>query len=234
SASRGQASDASRPEITSSASDASAPEVSSTTSEPPVAPSASTWRMLLASARRSPAISVTDASYAAAARTSLPAGRAWRSTPSGSRTVRTWPLELTDIPGLLGRRAHRVQVAPGGGRHRGGDGALDQRRVGQYGVDAVGHAVRQHGADAEDGAADIGQHHHPGAGVGLDQRAGNSAAVGAQGALGPAAGGHDRDAVSRNLAGHRGQALGDRGRVRDQYNARRAGVIHADDSTMSN
>src|SRR4051812_50134980 len=99
-------------------------------SVPPAAPRASTSRMLFAFARRPLALTYTSAAKAAAARTSKPAGRACRATPSGRRTVRaTMSSELGDTSRLLGRTHGFREGATGRGCDTGRDRALDERSV---------------------------------------------------------------------------------------------------------
>ena len=169
-----------------------------------------------------------------AARTSAPAGRACRSTPSGRRTARAWIRAFghSRHPPPPPRTASRspptdavtaAAIAPS----TSGASASTAR-------DAVGHAVVQHRADAQHRAADVGQDHHAGSGVGLANRVGDPSAVGAERSVGASAGGHDANVATGDLGRHGGESLGDRRRVRDQYNARRSCTIHARHSTMSN
>src|SRR3954469_1685774 len=88
-----------------------------------------------------------------AVRTKSAAGRAWRSTSDGSATVVS---ELRGITSLLGGADDVLEPDAGAGGDRGGDGALDDGRVGQPHV-AVGPAGEQR-ADGEDGGAEVAEH----------------------------------------------------------------------------
>ena len=72
--------------------------------------------------------------------------------------------------------------------------------------------------DAQHRAAEVDQHEHAVAGVGLADGGGDAVAVGAERSLGAAAGGQHTHLVPRDLPGHLGETLGRARRVRHQYN----------------
>src|SRR3954453_11138850 len=140
-----------------------------------------------------------------AVRTKSAAGRAWRSTPAGSATVVS---ELVGILGLLGRADDVVEPDARARGDRRGDGALDDRGVGQADV-PVGPALEQR-ADGEDRRAEVAEHADaPAAAAGALDRVGHAVLVGAQPAVGPATCGLDGDGVAGHLGGELRDAFGE-------------------------
>src|SRR5206468_3080569 len=193
----------------SAASTASSPEAAITSSVPPSAPRARTSRMLFAFARRPLADTNTSALKAAAARTSMPAGRAWSATVAGSWACRsTRSSELGDIPRLLGRAGGLLERAAGGRGDGGGDGALHERGVGD--ADSLAfrrRELRQRGADGQHRAAEVDEDDGPGSGSRGPEELEHAPAVRAEGAVLCASCGYDRYRRPRYLARHVGATL---------------------------
>src|SRR4029077_3133532 len=112
----------------SSAASASSPSALSLSCVPPVAPNASTARMLFASADLPFTPTVTRDWNRIAVLTKFAAGRACSATAPGSAT---WISECAGTACLLGRASDGVQLHPGRRRHRRGDRAFHERRVGK-------------------------------------------------------------------------------------------------------
>src|SRR5690242_14567287 len=91
-----------------------------------------------------------------AVRTKSAAGRACRSTPSGSATVTM--SELVGTFGLLGSTDDVVEPDPGARGDRRGDGALDDGGVRQ--ADVTVRATLEQRADGEDRRAEVAEHAH--------------------------------------------------------------------------
>src|SRR6266568_9423647 len=144
---------------------ASGPAAETVTCWPLVAPRPITPSTLLASAVWLPAVTDTAEANRPAATASAPAGRACRS-PARVMTCS----QLADMTGLLGRGDDRLDVAARGGRDRRGDRALDKRRVGEQ--HALGVAmILEHRPDGEYRAAQVRQHDHAGAALGVAEPA---------------------------------------------------------------
>src|SRR3954447_15575679 len=132
-----------------------------------------------------------------AVRTKSAAGRAWRSTSDGSATVVS---EFCGTTSLLCGTDDVLEPDAGAGRDRGGDGALDDGRVGEPHV-AVGPAGEQR-ADGEDGGAEVAEHADAAtAAARTRDRVAHAVLVGAQAAVGPAARRLDGNGVAGHLRG---------------------------------
>src|SRR3954468_21844861 len=119
-----------------------------------------------------------------AVRTKSAAGRAWRSTPSGSATVVV--SELGNTSGLLCGADDVLEPDARARGDRGGDGALDDGRVGEPHV-AVGTALEQR-ADGEDRGAEVAEHAHAAAGAARARdRVADAVLVGTEAAVGATA-----------------------------------------------
>src|SRR5690349_17451837 len=132
-----------------------------------------TARTLRALTRRSPATSSMAVGWCRAASwASWPAGRACRcldrtTTRTASSTV-CRASEFADIAGLLGGAGDGGEVEPPGGGDGGGDGALDERGVGQPDLLPAGLRVEvgQQRQCAEHRTAQVREEHDAVAGVG--------------------------------------------------------------------
>src|SRR5712691_4189586 len=206
-----------QPASASSAAVASSPSALRRKTVPPVAPSASTARMLLALASFPSALSLSPTVSCdrkrSAVLTKVAAGRAWRATPAGSATFDS---KLACTAGFLCGLRHFFERLPGRRHDRGCHGTLDEWSVYQPDV-AVGLALKQvtHG---EDGAAEVGEHDHALAAVGAGDRLSDRVSVGAELAVRTTAGGLDLDLGARDLGGEISQPACQFQAVRDQYN----------------
>src|SRR5260370_8977460 len=107
---------------------ASSPSALSRSTLPPSAPSASTARMLLASATFPSAPTVTRERNRRAVFTNVAAGRACRATPAGRATVDS---ELAGTAGILGGFRHVLQRLARRRHDRRRYGSLDERSADQ-------------------------------------------------------------------------------------------------------
>src|ERR1700730_5287808 len=203
---------------------ASGPAARTVTCCPLVAPSPMTASTLLASARLAPTVSSTADSKAAAATASDPAGRAWRSPASVTVTVTS---QLSGMTCLLARAQHRLDVPAGGGGDGGRDRALHERgiRDGDRLGEILGFGEQR--ADREHRAAQVGQDHHAGPGIGERERALDLGDAGRNAAVDRAAGGGDGHSSTTDLPGELGGSLGQRGAVRDEDDPYLRFVSHA-------
>src|SRR5260370_5023030 len=139
----------------SNAAGASSPSARSRRTLPPVAPSASTARMLLASATFPSAPTVTRDRNRRAVFTKVAAGRACRATPARSATVDS---ELAGTTGILGGFRHVLQRLARRRHDRRRNGPLDERTVDQAHL-ARGLAFKQ-AANGEYAAPEVGEPDH--------------------------------------------------------------------------
>src|SRR6516225_2129998 len=136
------------------ASSASDPSAATVTRWPLVAPRPMTPSTLLASALVAPTVSETAEANVAAATASAPAGRACRSP------VRVIACsQLAGMARLLGRGENRRDVPARGSGHRGGDHALDERRVGELNRGRQIAGLGEQCPDGEHGTAQVGDDH---------------------------------------------------------------------------
>src|SRR5260370_20874059 len=159
----------------SNAAGASSPSALSRRTLPPVAPSASTARMLLASATFPSAPTVTRDRNRRAVFTKVAAGRACRATPAGSATVDS---ELAGATGILGGFRHVLQRLARRRHDRRRNGALDERSVDQAHM-AV-HPPFEQVTNCEDRAPEVGAHDHALAAVGARDRLSHRVPAGAE------------------------------------------------------
>src|SRR3954447_12270209 len=118
-----------------------------------------------------------------AVRTKSAAGRAWRSTSDGSATVVS---EFCGTTSLLCGTDDVLEPDARARGDRGGDGALDDGRVGEPHV-AVGAALEQR-ADGEDRGAEVAEHAHAAAGAARARdRVADAVLVGTEAAVGATA-----------------------------------------------
>src|SRR5258706_2298242 len=206
-----------QPASASSAAVASSPAALRRRTVPPVAPSASTARMVFALATFPSALSLSPTVSCDRKRravfTKVAAGRAWRATPSGSATFDS---KLACTAGFLCGLRHVFERLSGRRHDRGGHGPLDKRSVHQTDV-TVGLALKQV-THRQDGAAEVGQHDHALAGVGASDRLSDRVSVGAELAVRTTAGGLDLDLGARDLGGEISQPARQFQAVGDQYN----------------
>src|SRR6202011_4709220 len=194
-----------------SASGASSPSALSRRVVPPCAPSASTARMLLASATFPSVPTVTRARKRKAVFTNVAGGRACSAPPAGRTTVDS---ELAGTARFLCRPCHVLERLPRRRHDRRRHRPFDERGVDQAHV-SVRLALEQV-ANCEDGAAEVGQHHDPLAGVGTGDRLSHRIAVRAERPVRAPARGLDLDLAARHLGSEGGGAppklagLGDR------------------------
>src|SRR6266566_629366 len=206
-----------QPASASSAAGASSPSALRRRTVPPVAPSASTARMLLALATL-PSVSsfrptVTCDRNRRAVLTKVAAGRAWRETPAGSATVDS---KLACTAGFLCGLCHVFERLAGGRHDRGRHGSLNEWSVHQPDV-AVGFALEQV-THRENGAAEVGEHDHALTAIGTGDGLSDRVSVGAQLAVRTTAGGLDLDVGARDLGGELSQPACQFQAVGDQYN----------------
>src|ERR1700704_1021212 len=196
-----------------SAASASSPSARSVSMTPPLAPSASTERMLLASACRPLTATVTRERKPAAVFTNRPAGRACRDTSLGMSTPRS---ELAGTTYLLRRSEDFFERLAGRRDHCRRDRPFHERRVGQ--ADAASVALVQDRADGQDGAAQVGQHDHASALLGPSYRALDQLPGRAEAALRVATRRLDSNLASCDLTSQSGQPSRQFSAVRHQYN----------------
>src|SRR5260370_14605580 len=134
---------------------ASSPSALSRSTLPPSAPSASTARMLLASATFPSAPTVTRERNRRAVFTNVAAGRACTPTPAGSATTDS---ELAGTAGILGGFRHVLQRLARRRHDRRRHRPLDERSVDQAHL-AV-HLAFEQVANGEDRAAEVSEHNH--------------------------------------------------------------------------
>src|SRR5882672_8733887 len=202
-----------QPESASNAAGASSPSALRCRTVPPVAPRASTARMLLALATLPSRPTVSCDRNCSAILTKVAAGRAWSATPAGSATVDS---KLACTAGFLCGPRHVFERLAGRRHDRGRHGPLDERRVHQADV-PVGFALEQV-TDGEDGAAEVRQHDHTLAAVGARDRLSHGVAVGAELAVRTASRGLDLHLGARDLGGEISQPARQFQAVGDQYN----------------
>src|SRR5439155_6679408 len=176
------------------------PATMTRTSVPLTAPRPMTASTLRALARRSPAASSMLVAWCrAAAWATCPAGRAcrWlgRTTTRSAASETCRGSQLADIAGLLGGFGDGGQVESATGGDGGGDGALDERGIGEHDPLTVRRRVQvgQQRQGAEYRAAHVRDEQDPVAGVGGVDRRRDPLRTGAQPAVVGAAGGQDAD-----------------------------------------
>src|SRR5712691_1613528 len=197
----------------SSAAGASSPSALSHSTLPPWAPSASTARMLLASASFPSAPTVTRDRNRRAVFTKVAAGRACRATPGGRVTLDS---ELAGTAGVLGGLHHVLERLARRRHDRCRHRALDERSVDQANM-AV-HLAFEQVANGEDRAAEVGEHHHALATVSPCDRLSHRVPAGAERPARAPAGRLDLHAVAGDLGCQVRQAAGEFMAVGDQYN----------------
>src|ERR1700682_99646 len=191
-----------QPASASSASDASSPSALKRRTVPPVAPSASTARMLLASTTLLSEPTVSRERNRSAVFTNVAAGRAWRATPAGSATVVS---ELTGTTCFLSRLRDILERLPRRRHHSGRYRALDERSVHQPDV-AAGLALEQV-ADRQDGAAEVGEDDDALAGVRASKRLTDGVSARPERPARTASRRFNLDLGAGDLSGQIGQAL---------------------------
>src|SRR6267142_4429507 len=154
-----------QPESASNAAGASSPSALRCRTVPPVAPRASTARMLLAFATLPSRPTVSCDRNCSAILTKVAAGRAWSATPAGSATVDS---KLACTAGFLCGLRHVFERLAGRRHDRRRHGSLHKRGVHQPDV-TVGFALEQV-TDGENGAAEVGEHDHSLAAIGSRDR----------------------------------------------------------------
>src|SRR5712691_3055063 len=193
------------------ASRASGPTARTVRCWPLVAPSPMTASTLLASARLAPTVSSTAESNFAAATASDPAGRACRSPV---RVIAA--SQLSGMTCLLSRAQHCLDVPARSRGDRRRDRALHERSVGD------GQRLRkilgfgEQGANREYRAAEVGQDHYAGPGIGQPERPPDLGDAGADAAVVRPASGGDGHGPAADLPGDLGGALGQCRAVRDE------------------
>src|SRR5437773_758710 len=203
-----------QPASASRAAEASSPSALSRSMVPPVAPNASTARMLLASATFPFTPTMTRDRKRKAVLTKVAAGRACRATVWGSATS---ILELACTTRLFRCPRHVFEILSRRRHHGRRDRALDKRRVDEPDV-AVAAALFKKVADCEDRAAQVCEQDDALAGVGTLDGASHRVVRGAQGAIRATPGRLDPDLVTGKLGRQRGQPVGQLKAVGDQYN----------------
>src|SRR5580692_10136226 len=188
------------------ASSASGPAAETMTCWPVVAPRPITPSTLLASAVWPPAVTRTAEANRPAATERAPAGRACRSP------ARVMPRSQLADMACLRRGGHRLDVPASGGRDRGGDGALHERRVGEQHV-RVGAVVLEHRLDGQYRAAQVRQHDDACAAVGEAETTGYLGRAGAKAAVVGAARRDDGHRAAADLSGEMGRPFGEFGAV---------------------
>src|SRR5256885_5547683 len=203
-----------QPASASRAAGASSPSALSRNTVPPVAPNASTARMLLASATLPFTPTVTRDRKRSAVLTNAAAGRACSATEWGRAISIS---ELACTTGLFGCTRHVFEILSRGRHHCRRDRALDKRRIDEPDV-AVAPALFQQVADGEDRTAQVGEHHHPLTGVGTCDRAAHGVVCRPQSPIRATAGRLDAHLAPGQLGGQSGQPPRELKAVGDQYN----------------
>src|SRR5438034_4048911 len=200
------------------ASRASGPAAETVMCWPLVAPRPMTPSTLLASAVLPSAVTDTAEANRPAATASAPAGRACRSP---ARTMAR--SQLADMTRLLSRGGDRLEVSAGRGGDRGGHRTLDERRVREQHAPGLA-VVLQHRPHRQYRAAQVGQHDHAGAVLGLADAAGHLGRTRAQVAVVGAARRDDRHGAAADLRGQVRGPAGEFGAVRDEDDSDDAGA----------